>query len=244
MGWKFETGLNDDFDFEVTNAYFAFNAKIGQGGEPKMALHLEGKAEGGTYDSPTVLEGDTALLFSTGDKWMAVDDGAKVVHEAGSSRSFNNKATIARLLMSADEAGAPIRDRGEPEEAGIWVGLKLHFNRVQEEFKAQDGTMKQFSPLLVSGYVGEGEKAGGSGKGKATAAATSDSADSDVMLIVNAVGGAIHKRLQKLASESADYDTFAAEAVDLPKVKDDNGLQDIILDDVRGKAVYEAFKGE
>lgn len=243
MPWgKWETGLPDDFNLEIAKAYFQFNSKlVGNTGEPRLALHLEGKAEGGSYDTPVQLEEETALLFTVGDKWMSIDGGQKVVHEGGPQKTFNQNSAIAQLIDSAVQAGVPLQDRGEPEEAKIWLGLKLHFGRKERKWKDRSsGEEKTTSALTVTGFAGEGTKASATAKPASSAKAP---AGDDVTTISDLVGGAILKRLQKVAASAEDYDTFATEATELPKVKDSDEAQDIILDDERGPALWESLKG-
>lgn len=243
--FEFETGLADDFDFEVQNAYFQYSPKLVRGGEPQMALHLEGKAEGGTFESPAQLAEDTALLFSVGKGWLIVDDGARLVHESGSEeRRFNVSSAIARLIKSAIDVGVPLKDRGTAFETRLWLGLQVHFKRKAVQYGGEIGE-KQV--LVIEKYFGEAEKAG---RAKEAAPAASEPAagekapaGDDVTFISDAVGGAIFKRLEKLAGTAEDYETWAAEASELPKVKDSDEVQEIILDETRGTAVWEALRG-
>lgn len=242
--YDFETGLPDDFDMEITNAYYQFNPKAtGQDGNPRIALYLEGKAEGGTYETPTVLEGETALTFTVGDKWMISEDGALIVDEGGrADRAPHRNSALARIVGSAVKAGAPLKDRGEATDARIWPGLRLHFKREKVNMGTEIG---ERDVLFVNKFLGtaEGGSKATSGARAATPADTSSDGGNDVELVKAAAGGAIFKRLEKLAKESDDYDTWASEAADLPKIKDDEGAQDIILDPDRGQAVYEALRG-
>jgi hypothetical protein len=229
----FETGLLDDFDFTVTSAKFAPDARY-QNGEA-LLLQLEG-----TTDSLDVPE--THVWFSVGKGWVSKDGGRTTVHESGKpDKRYNGNSQIARLItrcLNDFNIGDVLDARGNMYLADTWVGLRFHMKSEIMDYGSGIDPKSKVMPVAYLGTVEEGAA------GAPTAAATPAPAGetgAEKIARLKAEREALANR-----DESGDvplkdrvlevlrkHDNFAAaqsEALDLDGVTDDdeiiNGLMD------------------
>lgn len=217
-----ETGLIDDFDFSIAEAWFTTDAGYNNG--ETLLLKLTGNTD--NPDQP-----ETTLQYSCGSGWEAEDNGKRAVREDGKRRRFNQSSGIWKLTeaaMNAD-AGDELRKRGTPMEASMWVGLKFHMKRVEQG----EGDFKTTRPLPVAflGVVGEGQASAPSGAAPAsTPAATSNGTGLSKVLEV---------KLKKLAKDCATHEDFIVAAFELEGVDGNADAERAVVDE----AWYTAARG-
>lgn len=157
--WKTTSGLLDDFDFTIEEAWFGTNEKFGD----SVLLNLRGVAEQMVDGDMEVVDEEHTLLYSVGDGWEVQKGGRSVAHQAGKT-TFVNSTNMGRLidaLVSLDGAVDVLQERGQPTDADTWEGLKLHIERKQFSYRDRN-TREQVSyevPLPVD-FLGviEGEE--------------------------------------------------------------------------------------
>ena len=124
--WDVSSGLLDDFDFVVKEAWFGTNEKIGEG--KRMLLTLRGDA----FKDGELAEEEYDLIYTVGDAWEEVGGGASVKNRGG-QQMFNENSAIGRLIKSFRDLGEDalneLRSRGNPTDASTWEGLAFHVKR-------------------------------------------------------------------------------------------------------------------
>lgn len=150
--WETESGLLDDFDFTIEEAWFGKNPKIGDGNV--LLLNLRGVAE----QDGEVVDDEHLLLYSCGDGWEAGKGGEEAVHNAGKVR-FNKSSNMGRLIDAmvelGDEAMEEIKARGQATEAATWVGLRLHIERKEfSYFNRRSNEQVTFEVPLPTDFLG------------------------------------------------------------------------------------------
>lgn len=134
--WSTESGLLDDFDFVVEEAWFGADE---ENDDERIFLFLRGAA----VDNEGEEHEDHQERYSTGKDWEVVEDGEEVENVAGRTK-FNQNGGIGRLInalvaLGEDEAKY-LQDRGHPTEAATFVGLKMHLlSGIVSEWKITEG---------------------------------------------------------------------------------------------------------
>lgn len=214
-----ETGLIDDFDFTVENAYFATDSNYNDG--ETLLLKLEGATD--NAEAP-----ETVLQYSCGNGWEASDGGKVAVREDGRRRRFNQQTGIWKLVEAAMNCGAAdaMRTKGTPMEASMWVGLRFHIRRVEQG----EGQYKTTRPLPVEflGVVSENGSAAAAAPAKTSAAAANGAGLSKVLEV----------KLKKLAKEAATHEDFIVAAFELDGVDGNADAERAVVDE----AWYEAAR--
>lgn len=173
--WETESGLLDDYDFVVEEAWFGLDEEAND--DERVFLFLRGTAvdgEGEEYD-------EHRERYSTGKNWEVVEDGAEVENATGKNR-FNQNAGLGRLInalvaLGEDEA-AFLQSRGQAYEAATFDGLKMHMEgRVVSKWKNDDGEEVEWrlnlpTELTIAKPKSKGKKGG---KGKASRSGTKKS---------------------------------------------------------------------
>ncbi len=167
--WETESGLLDDFDFDVEEAWFGEDEEA-DNNDGRIFLFLRGTAvdeEDEEYD-------EHRERYSTGKNWEVVEDGAEVENATGKNR-FNQNAGLGRLInalvaLGEDEA-AYLQSRGQAFEAATFEGLKLHMeNKVVSKWTNDDGDEVEWRLNLPTELTIKKPKAKAKkgGKGKAS----------------------------------------------------------------------------
>lgn len=216
-----ESGLIDDFDFTITEAWFTTDASYNSG--ETLLLKLSGNTD--SADQP-----ETTVQYSCGSGWEAEDGGKKAVREDGKRRRFNQSSGVWKLVEAAMNCGAgeELRKRGTPMEASMWVGLRFHMKRVEQG----EGDFKTTRPLPVSflGVVGEGSApAAPAAPAPASAPAANGSGLSKVLEV----------KLKKLAKDSDTHEDFIVAAFELDGVDGNADAERVVVDE----AWYAAARG-
>lgn len=172
--WKTTSGLLDDFDFTIEEAWFGTNEKFGD----SVLLNLRGIAEQLVDGEMEVVDEEHTLLYSCGDGWEATKGGREASHQAGKT-TFVNSTNMGRMidaLVSLDGAVDALEERGQAYEADTWEGLKLHIERKQ--FSYRDRVTREqvnYEVPLPVGFLEAGEveeEEAPKSKGKKTPAKT------------------------------------------------------------------------
>lgn len=209
--WQLASGLVDDCDVVIKDAYFAFDPQYNNG----ETLLLKWEVTTDDADTP-----ETTIMFSTGSGWETRDKGATAVREDGKQKGFSKQSGIGMLVSAAIECGAGdvLKSRGTPMEAAMWKGLSFHMKRKTVSF---GGDIKDTERMLPTEFKGDG------GSGTSNKAATSNNAPTTVEAGTNGGGGLSAKLkvdLMKLAKDCADHDTFVERA--FTEVAEVNGNAD------------------
>lgn len=152
--WKTSSGLLDDFDFTIEEAWFGTNEKFGD----QVLLNLRGEAEQEVEGEIVVVDDEHLLLYSCGDGWEAAKGGREATHGAGKT-TFTNQSNMGRLIDALVGLGSEVLEelegRGETYEADTWEGLKLHIERKQFSFRNRE-TQEQvnYEVPLPTDYLG------------------------------------------------------------------------------------------
>jgi hypothetical protein len=222
--WQTTTGLLDDFEYSITDAWFARSAEIKNG--EQLVLFLKG-------DTDNDAEPEFEAHITCGPGWDTHDGGKSASHESRKERGFNKQTNYGQFIDRIVELGLAdvLQARGKATEAKVWVGLKFHMK--QKEFKTQikgeDITYYRLLPEAFLGEVAEGAKSGEVAAPVATGAATNGAAS-------NGAGAKV--LLAKLKAEAKKHDTheaFVDAAMEIPGVTDDDDLLNQVIDEA---AIY------
>lgn len=160
--YALSTGLIDDFDGTITEAYFGTDAAYNDGDTILLILEISTDDP----DRPSITE-----KLSTGTGWVIENSGANIVSENGKPRKFNQNSRVGMVLAAALAAGAGdiMRGKGTPMDAATWTGLAFHWDRVK--IKGFNGEEKEvLLPTSVLGEVGSSSAPASTGVDPATRA--------------------------------------------------------------------------
>jgi len=186
--WDTESGLLDDYDFAVKEAWFGTDDEV-ENPDDRIFLFLRGEA---TVDGE--LEDDEHReRYSTGKNWEVVEDGAEVENATGKNR-FNQNAGVGRLinaLVKVDDGDTAkaLAAKGEAYEAATFNGLNMHMERkiVSRWTDSDTGEELEWALALPTSVELKAKsksksKKGGSGKaGRAKGKGTTPSLRSDII---------------------------------------------------------------
>lgn len=245
--WDTESGLLDDFDFEVDDAWFGEDEES-DNNDGRIFLFLRGEA---TDDEGEVYE-DHRERYSTGKNWEVVDDGAEVENAGGKTR-FNQNAGIGRLINAlvalGDDVAEYLQGRGAAFEAATFEGLNMHMdNKVVSKWTNDDGEEVEWRLNLPSELTipkpKKGKKKGG-GKGKAGRGKVEDKKASKASKTTKSKKSkksstsSLRSEVAEFASQfdKDEYDTFLDEVLDsdvfpnADQILDDDDLHADVLDE-------------
>ena len=218
--WETETGLPDDFSFEITDASFTRSAEV-KGGE-QIYLNLVG-------DTDTI--GQYELHLPVGPGWDTLDGGKTARHESGNAKKgINNNTDYGKFIdacIKELDLGSVLAPRGEATEAKVWVGLKFHMKQKEFSFpdKQNPGQNVEYYRLLPQAFLGE---VGGEEKAPAKESKPAGSGSN------GATNGAAAKvLLAKVKAEAKKHDTheaFVDAAMNIDGVADDEDLLTQVID--------------
>ena len=149
------SGLLDNYDHLWEEVWFGTNENYGGG--KIILLCARGPA---TQDGEVVSEDETHM-YNVGfkDDWEIGKGGQEVFSPSGRvPKSDSNFAKLMDAVLGlGDDITKMIRDRGEPNNAGTWEGLKWHFERESYTYTSQ-GEEKTGSVPLPTAFLGEGDE--------------------------------------------------------------------------------------
>lgn len=194
--WRGESGLFDDFDYEVVSSQF-------EAREFGAALIWHGVAVGA--DGSTV--DDHEMRLSAGKRFTVMDGGARVEHEEGPTRWFNKNSAIQEFINKALDLGAPLTARAskDPRYADIWVGLRFHIKSEERPNNMEGATKDTFLRWLPTAYLGASGEGAPSISGTTAAPASSGGNGA-------ATGAGDVKKAELFAGQTDDYFTFLERA--------------------------------
>jgi hypothetical protein len=263
--FHFHSGLPEDFDGLIDDAYFMYDPEYNSG--QTLLLKLEVKCE--DVEVQEMLK--RPLQYSVGGGFSPIEGGAAIERDDGAKKGFHQNSAIANLLtaMLADDAGSKaIRGpgRGNPMRAEMYIGTIWHWDRVTFKYGGEIGDKDRLMPNKFIGMKGAvGATTGATTPAKApgaTKAAPAKAAAKKAAAPAQAAqakrepeptpepgtpavdeGSEAWNQLWDLAMAADDHGKFVEAAFELEGVADDEGVQQIILDDgegsLWGKAVEE-----
>lgn len=211
--YELSTGLIDDFDCEVLDAWFATDAKVNNG----QTFMLFWKMSTDDEESP-----EEEARWSCGGDWESLDGGKTIEHPKGKGK-FNNQSAIGYLLKSALDAGAgpTLMERGKAQTAEVWIGLKFHMKREEFEWSSRDkpDVVNKSNRLLITEFYGEGD---GSGPDK-TATPSQASAPAEESILGTLDSDTV-EALKKAKADTDNHAAFIDAAMELTSVTGNNNL--------------------
>lgn len=142
-----ESGLKDDYDGIIVDAWFATDPKYNNG--QTLLVFLK------KHDEETGEE--TEDRYACGPDWGSYDGGETAEHPKGEQKGFNNQTAYYELISTAMEAGGEeeMRRRSSvelggrgPKAAALWKGLRFHWEIKTETRKIRDretGEMREIT---------------------------------------------------------------------------------------------------
>ncbi len=233
--WDTESGLLDNYDFEVEEAWFGLDEEADDSDDERIFLFLRGTAE----DEEGEEHEEHRERYSTGKNWEVVEDGTEVENASGKKR-FNENAGLGRLInalvaLGEDEAEY-LASRGESYEASTFEGLKMHMEgRVVSKWTNDDGDEVEWrlnlpTSIKMKTKKKKSSKKGGKGKAKRSPAKKKTSKkDSDSGLraeIVTFAEQFKEDEHDEFVSQVLDSDVFE----NADSIEDDDELHAEVLD--------------
>lgn len=153
--WKTGSGLIDEFDLSVTEAYFDTNVKVQDGEAP--ILHLIGlnSVNGDPEDDTRFTVGKTFEIVEKGAKIVPINPKGKL-----NRNSQYGKFVDAFLACGDSEALLEARDM-DPFVAESWVGLTFSLERVITETTIKGEKVNMTSWIVHSVTETEAKAKGG-----------------------------------------------------------------------------------
>lgn len=214
--WGTSSGLLDEFTATVESSKFATDVNYRDGQVPRLEWDLV-RVEN---DEDVQVEEPMTEKFGVGNGYVVIDDGAGVEREDGNTkRKFNKKSRygeiIDRVVKNTDGAFDGLLDlvqeRGTPNEAEVWVGLRFEFSRVNASFRNDDDELIEYDYILPSKFLG---------------------VDQDVAQPTGKSGaGSLREQVEQVARDSSDYEEFVSKALAVKGVTSDKELVAAISDE-------------
>lgn len=226
--WTTTSGLLDDYELTITEAWFAKDANY-QNGEI-LIFRIKGTTD--SDDTPDIEES-----YPCGRGWESLDGGKTARHESGKQRGFNKQTAYGQLIDRCVELGLgeTLRSRGDAWEAKVWPGLRFHIKREEQEFSIKGETRKVSRPLPVA-FLGEGGASEGAGATSAPAPASNGAATNGT------VDKVLQAKLKSAANKAGSSTEFIDLAMEIPGVTDDDELLNRVLDET-ASGLYAELKG-
>ncbi|MCL6558025.1 MAG: hypothetical protein K6U74_04335 [Firmicutes bacterium] len=241
--WETESGLPDDFNLTITEAWFAKDARYKDG--EVLLLHWQGTVEKDGEEE----ELENPIIFPCGSGWDSYDGGKTAEHEKGRKR-FIGSSVYGRLIdRCVKDLGMMdlMLKRGDPKAAKVWVGLKFHLKREKIEFGSKLEPIERLMPDKFLGEVRSGKLT--PPKGTKTKAepkpepepepeekteAKAESSDKKKKLLL--------AKLQAIAKKAETFEEFYEKAVEIEGVTDDEEILAQVIDEEAG--IYVQVKGK
>lgn len=157
------SGLIEDFEGRIEDAYFTFDANYNSGNTLVLKLDVEALDP----DARAAFEGGrTVLMYPCGRDWEPAENGKRATHPK--SAKFNKNSGVGMLVAAAMGSGAEqvLRERAGdagPTDANIWVGLSFRFVRREFSFNlgGETVTTNRMLPVEYLGGENTSENTGG-----------------------------------------------------------------------------------
>ena len=227
--YSLSTGLPDDFNAKVTDAWFGYNPKYMDGERLVLTLVLEDE-DGELNDE------NNFVLYGTGEGWEPnkPTKGTRVEKSKGKA-NFNVSSGVGELISAIVRCGALDKWRAhneaqdvDPMHAAAYIGLEAHWSRVTKEvtFGGTTRTSNRLLPDKVIGFgdAGKGTKKGAGkakddnepkAKGKAAAKGKGKAEEKDDdEEFESAIPKLLLNRIVALAAKHEDQDAFVEAATE------------------------------
>lgn len=222
--WDLESGLADEYDLKIEDAYATFDAEYNDG--QTCLVKLEGKK---TIDGEV---SDEVLQLSCGNGWEPKDKGARVAREDGNTKkTFNKNSGFGLFLQGVrnTEAFSLLKD-ADVRDMSIWKGLSFRLQRKEIDYGGEIGKKDKMVPTE---FLGSGK---GGGKAKAS---SSDDGEADAKLPPK-VKKAIKKVAEETVENGGDHDAFVEAAFALDEVNGVAAAESAVMDSGEGSIWAEA----
>lgn len=227
-GWDLDEGsIFDDFTGTIVEAYFATDARIGNG----QVLCLMLTFEGPELTKPIVEK------FSCGKGWIAGDaQGETAVREDGAKKNFVKSSKVGLFITEALRVGAgpTMKAKGGTQfNAASYRGLKFHIKAIEKDYGGEIGVKKVRVPVA---FLGTDDAAtGDTSSAPAKAPAAGGAAVEESPLLA---------KVRELAATASTHDEFMEAAFAVPGVEDDAKVASAVMSTKPGSiwAVAQANK--
>jgi hypothetical protein len=233
--FKTTSGLKDDFDGVVVDAWFAKDI---------------GTQTDNLYGFLKILADDgeeVTQRYGLGAEWGSFDQGITVEHPKGAKHYFNNRAGYSEVFTAALKSGAEdlMRSKSKTEleqrgakDARIWLGLRFHWEVKTETFTLRDkqsGEDREITTnrCLPTKFLGLAESGGTAATaGVVTVAKTSGQGvvDGSAENMTELADAATMTKLKVLA-KTKTYSEFVDDAMNIPGAIDNMMLMTALADE-------------
>lgn len=227
--WGTDSGLIENYILTVEDAWFTTDARYNNG----ESLLLKWKGSAVDADTGEALkfgkdedEDEVEVSFPVGKNWDTNDGGKTAVNEGGKGKFNKNSAygkIIDRALASKKDGGFDIghilQDRGRPQQADVWKGLKFLMKYEETNYGGEIGIKSRLMPVKFEGEADAGV-AGSSATSTPVGETSSDSSSK-----------ALEARLKVLAKNSESHSAFVDKALEVDGVADDSTLLERVVDE-------------
>lgn len=234
-----ETGLLDDFDLTITNAFFAPDSRYNNG--ETTLLQWEG-----TTDNADVPE--TNVFFPTGKGWESPDGGKTLEHDSGKEGKWFVKTSLIfrlfqRCTLPVADGGFGIADlleeRGDPLQAAVWIGMIFHMKREKIEFQGLENVNEKMFPNKYLGIVGVASAPAAAAPAAAAPAAPAGETNAAKLARIKAEkaaaadggGSSLKDQVMTVLNKHTVWDDAQTEALDIPGVMEDDELIGVLMDE-------------
>lgn len=220
LGWDTieSTGLFEGPGTITDETEFGFDASYDNGNSMVFILVID-------PDTPTEDGEPVRQFYSLGKGWDS-EDGGETAYNPSNPSGFNKTSNYGMLIDSMKQTDAfdVIKERGLPDKASVWHGLRFDFKRqpVKRTIRGEERTSEV---LLIDDYLGEGgDEEKPAKKAKAKPAAKAASGDK-----------ALRAKIKKLGKDHDDHDDFLAAVLEeFPEVEEYDELYAEVLDEDSG----------
>lgn len=237
--FKGETGLKDDYDGVVEDAWFATQDNYGD----VVMLHLKVRV-----DDPARTDNgeEVETRYPCGPEWATYDGGETVEHPKGAKKGFNNNTRYMKMIVAAmqiPELEAELRRRSRdsggmgPKRADIWKGIKCHWKIETEHLKFKDRETQEMierdvNTVVPTAFLGVGGETGTSvPSGTSPAASPAATSAASPAATPDGIPPAIAMTLRGLAKNAANHGEFADAAMEVDGVLSDPTIMQKIADE-------------
>lgn len=205
------SGLVDDFDVLIEDAWFATDQRYNNG--QTVMLFWKSTPLSEVDDSVPEEFWDGGIRFACGKDWETLD-GGKTVEHPKELKKFNSQSAYGMLINKAIEYGAldVLKKRGPSQDASIWVGLKFHMKREEFSFKIGGEEVKR-DRLLPTKFLGVGDE--DAPKSSSSKGAKAEKAD------VPDLPEETMTKLREVKGETDSHSAFVDAVMELPDLAGD-----------------------
>lgn len=219
-GWELveSSGLLDDADITITGARFGYDAGYDNGDTLILIVNGTSNQEGWE---------EFEQFLSIGKGWDTQDQGLTV----NGQDAFRTNSQYGIFIQGAMDsgAGAALKERGMPDVANIWVGLKFHVVRKPHDYGGEIGSINVLRPTAFLGEVGKADAPAPVTTGTTTVPETDTSATGAA--IPQNGASDLNEAVTVLAKSAGNHDEFLENVItNHPDVQKDPALFADVVD--------------